>query len=146
MRAGKKLGEKAWSSSDAIDHEQGMLYVLEWAREHLEGRTLAAIGHRVVHGGMDFSGPALVDDAVLARLDKYVPLAPLHQPHNLKPIRFIRRHRPDLPQVASFDTAFHRTQPEIAQLFALPYEYAERGVRRYGFHGLSYAYIAQRVG
>jgi acetate kinase len=95
-----------------------------------------------VHGGMDFSGPAVVDDHVLAKLDAYVPLAPLHQPHNLKPIRVIRRYRPDLPQVASFDTAFHRTQPEIAQLFALPYDYAQRGVRRYGFHGLSYAYVA----
>ena len=144
--SGTKLGERTWSASEAIDHEQGMLYVLDWARGHLDGRTLAAIGHRVVHGGMDFSGPALIDDAVLAKLDKYVALAPLHQPHNLKPIRFIRRHRPDLPQVASFDTAFHRTQPEIAQLFALPYEYAERGVRRYGFHGLSYAYIASVLG
>jgi acetate kinase len=144
--SGKSLGERTWPASDALDHEQGTMYVLEWARERLGGRRLAAIGHRVVHGGRDFSGPALIDDAVLAKLEAYVPLAPLHQPHNLKPIRIVRRHRPDLPQVASFDTAFHQTQPEIAQLFALPYAYAERGVRRYGFHGLSYAYVASVLG
>ena len=105
------------------------------------GRTLTAIGHRVVHGGEAYRGPVLVDDAVLETLDTLVPLAPLHQPHNLEPIRIIRRRLPGMPQVACFDTAFHRGQPELAQMFALPRD-AEQGVRRYGFHGLSYDYIA----
>ena len=107
---------------------------------------LSAVGHRVVHGGEAHAGPALVDDAVLVELDKLVALAPLHQPHNLKPIRIVRRELPELPQVACFDTAFHRSQPEIAQMFALPREMRQRGVRRYGFHGLSYDYIASVMG
>jgi acetate kinase len=115
-------------------------------RQHQEGRKLAAIGHRVVHGGPDFSGPVLVDDAIVEALEALVPLAPLHQPHNLAPIRIVRRLVPELPQVACFDTAFHQTQPDIARLFALPRAMRDRGVRRYGFHGLSYDYIASVLG
>ena len=103
---------------------------------------LAAVGHRVVHGGETYSGPVLIDGVVLRELERLVPLAPLHQPHNLKPIRIVREHLPDVPQVACFDTAFHRNQPEVAQMFALPLEVRERGVRRYGFHGISYEYIS----
>ena len=98
-----------------------------------------------MHGGEAFTGPVLVDDDVLLELDKLSPLAPLHQPHNLEPIRILRRRLPDMPQVACFDTAFHRTQPGIATMFALPREIRERGVRRFGFHGLSYDYIASRL-
>jgi acetate kinase len=96
----------------------------------------------VVHGGVEFSQPTLITAGVLAQLEKLIPLAPLHQPHNLLPIRIGAQRRPELPQVACFDTAFHRTQPDVAQAFALPPEITERGVRRYGFHGLSYEYIA----
>jgi acetate kinase len=107
-----------------------------------EERKPVAIGHRVVHGGAAFSSPVLVDESVLQSLEALVPLAPLHQPHNLEPIRIVRRRLPGMPQVACFDTAFHQSQSDIATLFALPREMRERGVRRYGFHGLSYDYIA----
>jgi acetate kinase len=96
----------------------------------------------VVHGGLDFIAPTVVDAAVLGRLARYEQLAPLHQPHNLAAIRFLLERLPGVPQVACFDTAFHRTASEVAQLFALPQRYAEAGVRRYGFHGLSYEYVA----
>ncbi|MFZ9635101.1 MAG: acetate/propionate family kinase, partial [Alphaproteobacteria bacterium] len=113
--------------------------------ELLGGRRLAAIGHRVVHGGTRFAEPLRVDDEAIAALEALVPLAPLHQPHNLAPVRAYRATRPGVPQVACFDTAFHRAQPAIAQSFALPGRFARDGVRRYGFHGLSYEYIARRL-
>ena len=108
----------------------------------LDGAAIDAVGHRVVHGGEVFSAPTLVSDEVLEALERLIPLAPLHQPHNLAPMRTLLRSHPHLPQVACFDTAFHRSQPLLAQTFALPKEIRARGVRRYGFHGLSYEYIA----
>ncbi len=143
---GALLHEKTWSAGERLGHEEALMHLMSWLRQHQEGRKLAAIGHRVVHGGPDFSGPVLVDDAIVQALEALVPLAPLHQPHNLEPIRIVRRLLPDLPQVACFDTAFHQTQPDIARLFALPREMRDRGVRRYGFHGLSYDYIASVLG
>jgi acetate kinase len=116
--------------------------VLPWAREWLGARRLAALGHRVVHGGLRHSRPARVTPELLAELEALVPLAPLHEPHNLAPIKMALTLNPDLPQVACFDTAFHRTASEVEQAFALPYALYEEGVRRYGFHGLSYEYIA----
>lgn len=116
--------------------------VLNWTRERLGGRRLAALGHRVVHGGLNYSRPARVTPELLAELEALVPLAPLHEPHNLAPIKMAMKLNPDLPQVACFDTAFHRTAPEVEQAFALPYTFYEEGIRRYGFHGLSYEYIA----
>jgi acetate kinase len=104
--------------------------------------ALEAVGHRVVHGGPTFARPVPVDREVLAVLEQFTPLAPLHQPHNLAPIRMLLEQRPTLSQVACFDTAFHSTNPEIAQRFAIPAELHDAGVRRYGFHGLSYEYIA----
>jgi len=115
---------------------------MPWARERLGARRLAALGHRVVHGGMHHSRPARVTPELLGELEALVPLAPLHEPHNLAPIRMALSLDPELPQVACFDTAFHRTAPEVEQAFALPYSLYEEGVRRYGFHGLSYEYIA----
>ena len=106
---------------------------------------MLAFGHRVVHGGMDFAAPTRVDADVLAKLARLVPLAPLHQPHNLAPIEAIAAAAPHIPQVACFDTAFHRSQPHVAQAFALPRELSDAGVRRYGFHGLSYDYIVSRL-
>ena len=116
--------------------------MLPWARERLGARRLAALGHRVVHGGVRHSRPARVTEQLLAELEALVPLAPLHEPHNLAPIRMAQHLNPELLQVACFDTAFHRTTPEVEQAFALPYSLYEEGVRRYGFHGLSYEYIA----
>jgi acetate kinase len=116
--------------------------LLPWARQQLGGRRLAALGHRVVHGGLRHAQPVLVTPELLAELDALVPLAPLHEPHNLAPIKMALKLDPDLPQVACFDTAFHRTAPEVEQAFALPYSLYEEGIRRYGFHGLSYEYIA----
>jgi acetate kinase len=116
--------------------------ILPWARERLGNRPLAALGHRVVHGGLRHSRSARVTPELLAELETLVPLAPLHEPHNLAPIKMAMTLNPDLPQVACFDTAFHRTAPEVEQAFALPYSFYEEGIRRYGFHGLSYEYIA----
>ncbi|MCD6071195.1 MAG: acetate kinase [Microvirga sp.] len=139
---GADLDEMSWTSGEEFGHEEALMHLISWLRQHQEGRTLAAIGHRVVHGGQAFSAPVLVDDHVVQALEKLVPLAPLHQPHNLEPIRIVRRRLPGIPQVACFDTGFHHTQSDIATLFALPREMRERGVRRYGFHGLSYDYIS----
>jgi acetate kinase len=139
---GSVLGEMTWSSDDRFGHEEALMHLVSWLSQFREERKPVAIGHRVVHGGAAFSSPVLVDESVLQSLEALVPLAPLHQPHNLEPIRIVRRRLPGMPQVACFDTAFHQSQSDIATLFALPREMRERGVRRYGFHGLSYDYIA----
>jgi len=116
--------------------------VLPWDRDQLADRRLDALGHRVVHGGLRYSRPARVTPELLTELEALVPLAPLHEPYNLAPIKMAMTLNPDLPQVACFDTAFHRIAPEVHQAFALPYSFFEEGIRRYGFHGLSYEYIA----
>jgi acetate kinase len=116
--------------------------LLDWLETHRGGVTIAAAGHRVVHGGRNCTGPARITDALLADLEALVPLAPLHQPHNLAAIRCVAAALPGLPQVACFDTSFHRTQSRLAQLFALPRALTEDGILRYGFHGLSYEFIA----
>jgi acetate kinase len=113
-----------------------------WVKDSLGERQLGALGHRVVHGGMHHSRPVRVTQELLAELEALIPLAPLHEPHNLAPIKMAMTLDPELPQVACFDTAFHRTAPAVEQAFALPYALFEAGVRRYGFHGLSYEYIA----
>lgn len=121
---------------DAIEHAGA------WLRERFQHEPLIAVGHRVVHGGARFSHPVLIDTEVYTMLEQLIPLAPLHQPHNLTAIRTIRERQPQVAQVACFDTAFHRTHSQLADLYALPWQYYESGVRRYGFHGLSYEYIA----
>jgi acetate kinase len=115
---------------------------LEWCRDALGGGSLQAVGHRVVHGGERFFAPVRVDEAVLGELRRYESLAPLHQPHNLNAMAVLARTHPELPQAACFDTAFHHTQSRLATGFALPRSLAQAGIRRYGFHGLSYEYIA----
>jgi acetate kinase len=115
--------------------------VADWLITQLEDYAIVGIGHRVVHGGPVYSQPILIDDRVLARLETFIPLAPLHQPANLDPIRVLRHRHPDLPQVACFDTAFHRSHPELSDRFALPRALYDEGIRRYGFHGLSYEYV-----
>lgn len=134
--------EKAWSDASALAHGDATTLLLEFLNRSLGTTRLGAVGHRVVHGGRDFTVPVKVDASVLTALERLIPLAPLHQPHNIAPMRVIAAQAPSLPQVACFDTAFHRTQPPVAQAFALPRAITERGVQRYGFHGLSYEYIA----
>jgi acetate kinase len=125
-----------------LRHADALASLLEFLRGATGQAALAAVGHRVVHGGLEFAAPVAVDTATLEKLERYVPLAPLHQPHNLAAIRLLMAELPGVPQVACFDTAFHRSVPEVAQRYALPERFAEAGVRRYGFHGLSYEYIA----
>ena len=143
--AGAVVSERCWSKGE-LDHRGATAEILKLGRELLAGRRVLAFGHRVVHGGTEFTAPVRVDAAVMAVLEKLVPLAPLHQPHNLAPIEAIAAARPDMPQIACFDTAFHRSQPPLAQEFALPREITAAGVRRYGFHGLSYDFIVSRLG
>jgi acetate kinase len=141
--AGKPVGEKRWQAGDKIGHQGALLYLVDWVKtEYGRDHRLAAVGHRVAHGGADYATPARVDATVVAKLEKLVPLAPLHQPHNLAPMRAMLARAPELPQVACFDTAMHRTYPRLEQMFALPKELDDAGVRRYGFHGISYEYIA----
>ena len=140
--AGKVQHEKSWGEGVELGHEGALDYLIPYVREHLGDHNLAAIGHRVVHGGMQYAKPVRMDRWILDALREFVPLAPLHQPHNLSPIELIMQRLPAMPQVACFDTAFHRSNPEVAQMFALPAKFHEEGVRRYGFHGLSYEYIA----
>lgn len=139
---GEAIAPPQTGGKDMTSPSELLPALLPWAREQLGGRRLAALGHRVVHGGWHHSRPARVTPELLVELEALVPLAPLHEPHNLTPIQMALKLDPELPQVACFDTAFHRTAPEIEQTFALPYSFYEDGVRRYGFHGLSYEYIA----
>ena len=140
--AGAVLGEQQWAQGETLGHDGAIAYLAGFLRERLGEHRLAAVGHRVVHGGLDYAAPVRLTAEIAGHLERFIPLAPLHQPHNLKPIRLLLANQPQLPQVACFDTAFHRHQPEVAQAFALPSEITDRGVRRYGFHGLSYEYIA----
>jgi acetate kinase len=142
---GDTIAEHAWDSGVTLEHEDAIAHIGAYLRGHGVGHRLIAAGHRVVHGGAQFTGPVRVDERVLAELDRLTPLAPLHQPHNLKPIRIVAARNAALPQVACFDTAFHATQPEAARAFALPDAIVQRGVRRYGFHGLSYEYISRQL-
>ena len=140
---GQVLVDQRWPDERAFDHERSFRVVGGWLRDHFGDRTsLLGVGHRVVHGGVDYAAPVRVDPAVLAKLEALCALAPLHQPHNLAGIRAVAAVQPDLPQVACFDTAFHRNHPELADWFALPRRLYDEGIRRYGFHGLSYEYIA----
>ena len=130
------------SNNPAQGPQEAFEALFDWLRRHAAGRELGAVGHRVVHGGEKFARPVRVTPEILAQLDGFTPLAPLHQAHNLSAIRAIASLYPELPQVACFDTQFHATQPWVAQACALPRHITEAGVKRYGFHGLSYEYIA----
>ena len=136
--------EETWPGQEVANVPQALDKLVAFLRARL-GKLPTAIGHRVVHGGPDYAEPVVIDDAVLDRLDTFSPLAPLHQPNNLAPIRAVRERQPQLLQVACFDTAFHRGHPDVADRYALPEELYAEGVRRYGFHGLSYEYIANRL-
>ena len=137
------VGEKEWDTGTRLDHRGAMEFLFTWGSgEVLGGHRIVATGHRVVHGGTKFTEPVLLNAEMLAELEALVPLAPLHQPHNVAAIKAVTQMAPTIAHVACFDTAFHHTQPAVAQAFALPRRYADEGVRRYGFHGLSYEYVA----
>ena len=140
--AGKQLTEQHWpeGQENAFDTVLGAL--LAFADDHLGREGLAAVGHRIVHGGPGRTDPAMITPALLDELDALTPLDPLHMPKNLAPIRAVSAARPRLPHIACFDTAFHHTMPPVAKRFALPRDLADPALRRYGFHGLSYEYIA----
>jgi acetate kinase len=138
-------GEGGPRPADVTDHESALELLLETLERRLAGRRLVGAGHRVVHGGQTFAGPVRVDDGVLGELEALIPLAPLHQRHNLEALRTLARLRPEVPQVACFDTAFHRSLPAVRRTFALPRELTDSGVRPYGFHGLSFESIAAQL-
>lgn len=143
--AGKVLADDAYEPARVGNVAAALDRLDDWLIAQLGGVKPLAIAHRVVHGGPAYAKPVIVDDTILTALEAFVPLAPLHQPNNLAPIRAIRARYPDIAQVACFDTAFHRSHPEVADRFAIPEALYREGVRRYGFHGLSYEYIADRL-
>ena len=138
---GRSFVDREYAIATVPDVPAALQTAGAWLRDEQRVEP-SAVGHRVVHGGPDYSSPVLINAEVVARLERYVPLAPLHQPHNLAPIRSILTNLPRLPQVACFDTAFHRDHAAVADHFAIPQHLYAEGVRRYGFHGLSYEYIA----
>src|SRR3954447_19720003 len=142
--AHKAVVEREWPGND-LDHRAATEEIIRTGRQLIGDAQIQAVGHRVVHGGTDYAAPVRIDDKVVETLAGLTPWAPLHQPHNLEPIKVIAQAVPDLPQVACFDTAFHRSQPALAQAFALPRKLSQEGVRRYGFHGLSYEFIVARL-
>ncbi|MBB4200663.1 acetate kinase [Rhodoblastus sphagnicola] len=137
----EKTGFDLDQSHIAVDHRMALTAVMDWLEKEQNGANVIGVGHRVVHGGPDYCEPVLVDTAILAQLRSFEPLAPLHQPYNLAGIEAAHDCFPKAAQVACFDTAFHRRHPFIADTYALPREYYDEGVRRYGFHGLSYEFI-----
>lgn len=139
------IADEIWPAADVADVPAALERVIAFLRPQIGGELPAAVGHRVVHGGPNYSEPVAITRQVLKSLEKFIPLAPLHQPNNLAPIQAVLQRRPHLLQVACFDTAFHRGHPEVADRYAIPQSLYAEGVRRYGFHGLSYEYVAQRL-
>ena len=132
-------------SAQGFGHPEAFAHVAQWAREQYGGRLVpVAVGHRMAHGGLDFTEPTLIDGEVVKKLEQLIPLMPLHQPHNLAAVKGVMQLRPDLAQVACFDTAFHCKRPLVSERFGLPDELFRRGVRRWGFHGLSYEFVSKR--
>lgn len=142
---GARVASRDWDEGALAAHDGAIEFLLEYLRGPLGASALAAVGHRVVHGGTRHFDPVRLTPSIIDDLERLVPLAPLHQPHNLAPIRIFARRAASLPQVACFDTAFHHSAPALAQTFALPHEMTDAGIRRYGFHGLSYEFIAGRL-
>lgn len=144
--SGRKLYEKRRRAGEEEESSGGLFTdIFDWIERHLTNHRLAAVGHRIVHGGRDFSAPSVVTDNIVAKLEALTPLAPLHQPRCLAPIRAIKVLQPQLTQIACFDTAFHHHLAPPVSRFAIPRRFEEQGLRRYGFHGLSFEYIASRL-
>ena len=144
-RDGADLVDRDLDGAHMAGHADALTVIVDWLGRERPELAVTAVGHRVVHGGPDFGDPVVIDDGVLERLAQFIPLAPLHQPHNLAGIRAARAAFPGTAQVACFDTAFHRGHPRVVDTFALPHDFYDAGVRRYGFHGLSYEYVAGRL-
>jgi acetate kinase len=142
--SGERLFEKR-APAEASEGDEVFEDIFAWIQDSFPNDRLAAVGHRIVHGGRDFSGPVVIDDEILAALEALIPLAPLHQPRCLAPVRAVRSLRPMLTQIACFDTAFHHGLTPPANRFAIPRQFEERGIKRYGFHGLSFEYIASHL-
>jgi acetate kinase len=140
------LAETRWpDGAGPADHDAALHIISEWLDGFLGDARVLAVGHRVVHGGADYTGPVVITPAVMAKLRELVPRAPLHQPHNLAPIEAVEARYPGVLQVACFDTSFHRGHSFAAEAFAIPYKFYDQGIRLYGFHGLSYEYVARRL-
>ena len=133
------------SGSQTEQHHEALNHLFRWLSAHNPDLDIVAAGHRIVHGGELYSAPVTLNESVLRDLEGFIPLAPLHQPHNLRAVRAVATLIPEIPQVGCFDTAFHRTQSPLAQAFALPRAISAEGVKRYGFHGLSYDYVARQL-
>jgi len=142
---GQAAAEKTWPAGAQLAQEDFLAEVLSWADDQIGADRLAAVGHRIVHGGAEFVAPIRLDAVSLAKLDALSPLAPLHQPHNLAAVRAVAKVRPEITQVGCFDTAFHHGHAPEVYRFGLPRAWEAQGVRRYGFHGLSYEFIAGRM-
>lgn len=142
--SGSQLIDRTYEARDIPDVETAMRTAGAWLRDDRQ-LTFRATGHRVVHGGPKYARPTLIDRKLIDELERYIPLAPLHQPNNLAPIRILLQRFPEMPQVACFDTAFHRGHGDVADRYAIPEDLYAEGVRRYGFHGLSYEYVAQHL-
>ncbi len=142
--SGASIHEAAWEDGSPF-HKDALDRILAWRQATFPDAQVEAAGHRLVHGGIRYTEPVLITDAVLAYAETLVPLAPLHQPHNIAGILAAREAWPHVQQVACFDTAFHRNHPFVNDVFALPMRYYEQGVRRYGFHGISYEYVTGRL-
>src|SRR5574343_1293084 len=143
-RSGNKIADQQ-IPGEHVSHDVACDALLKWFQATQANWQIVAAGHRVVHGGERYAKPILIDDVVLDHLVSFIPLAPLHEPHNVAGIRALQALLPDVPQIACFDTAFHRSQPEVAQSFALPRALSAEGIKRYGFHGLSYEFIARAL-
>ena len=143
-RAGERIADQTLEGQQ-VSHAQAFDALLKWFTASHANWTIVAVGHRVVHGGERYSQPTIIDSTVLGHLTSFIPLAPLHEPHNVAGIIALQALLPDVPQIACFDTAFHRSQPEVAQTFGLPRALTAEGIKRYGFHGLSYEYIARAL-
>jgi acetate kinase len=143
---GQVLAEVALNGhTQSFGHAEAFAHLCQWALEQYGGRLKAmAVGHRLAHGGLDFTEPMLIDGDVVTKLEQLIPLVPLHQPHNLAAVKGVMQLRPDLAQVACFDTAFHRNRPSVSERFGLPDEMFRRGLRRWGFHGLSYEFVSKQ--
>jgi acetate kinase len=144
-KGNKHAEEMAISGDQSEQHRESLNFLFHWLERHAPELQISAAGHRVVHGGELYSAPVKVDSKLIAELDSMIPLAPLHQPHNVRAIKTVVTLMPEVPQVACFDTAFHRTQPAIAQMYGLPRALTSEGVKRYGFHGLSYDYVSRAL-
>lgn len=143
-RAGERIADQLLEGGK-VNHAQAFDALLKWFTASHANWQIVAVGHRVVHGGERYSQPTVIDDTVLGHLQSFIPLAPLHEPHNVAGIIALQALLPSVPQIACFDTAFHRSQPEVAQTFGLPRNITAEGIKRYGFHGLSYEFIARAL-